>query len=105
MTSFTRKLYRISPRAAEDFHNAQKFEHRVQYGKHVTLACFTPDPHFGARKELPVLPAFECSSFSQGGKPKQVVRAADSFEARKQYAAYHQIAIEKVDARLMLPPR
>lgn len=44
MTSFTRKLYNQDPAAAEAFHRAQQFEHRLTYGKHVTLACFNFDP-------------------------------------------------------------
>lgn len=54
MTSFTRKLYNSDPAAAEAFRKAQEFDQRLAYGKHVTLACFTPAgrglvPAFGKR--------------------------------------------------------
>lgn len=41
MTSFTKALYRRDPAAAEAFHRAQQFEHKMTYGKNATLACFT----------------------------------------------------------------
>lgn len=40
MTSYTKKLYNRDPAAAEAFHKAQGFEHRLQYGKHTQLAQF-----------------------------------------------------------------
>lgn len=40
MTSFTRALYRRDPAAAEAFHKAQQFEHRITYGKQTQLASF-----------------------------------------------------------------
>lgn len=45
MTSYTKKLYARDPKAADAFHQAQQFEHRLTYGKHVTLACFTAASH------------------------------------------------------------
>lgn len=45
MTSFTRKLYAKDPAAAEAFRQAQSFDARLEYGKAVTLACFTPRQH------------------------------------------------------------
>jgi hypothetical protein len=103
MTSFTRKLYHIDPDAAVRMHRQEYGDYR--YGKHVTLATFHPDTHalaaapaFGRRVTLPSLPAYECWA-PELGKPKQIVRAVDSFQARKQYAAYHQIAVTEVAAR------
>lgn len=50
MTSFTKALYRRDPAAAEAFHKAQQFEHKLQYGKHTQLASFglRPDPEDAA---------------------------------------------------------
>lgn len=55
MTSFTRKLYARDPAAAEAFSTQCRFEAaqkkarvevlRLQYGKAVTLACFSPSAH------------------------------------------------------------
>lgn len=45
MTSFTRKLYNSDPAAAEAFRRAQDFDSRMQYGKAVTMAQFTPQAH------------------------------------------------------------
>lgn len=77
MTSFTKALYRRDPKAADAFHKAQQFESmaahgrpgQLQYGKHVTLACFTPafgsnqpaqpSTPFGKR-ELPPSAAHAC---------------------------------------------
>jgi hypothetical protein len=58
MTSFTRKLYAADPVAAEEFHKAQQFEHRLAYGKHVTLAQFDSgfrklNTSFGKRETPP----------------------------------------------------
>lgn len=105
MTSYTKKLYEISPAAAKQIHRQQYRDYR--YGKHVTLAQFTPEANalpFGKRETPPILPAYECSS-PTFGKPKQVVRAADSFTARKQYAAHHQIAVTDVMARRFENPK
>lgn len=104
MTSFTKKLFQRDPAAAEAFHRAQQFEHRLAYGKNVSLACFTPAHHqvaatFGRREQPPVLPAYEC--WSPLGKSKAVVRAVDSFQARKQYAAHTGLAVTDVCARRM----
>jgi hypothetical protein len=117
MTSYTKKLYRLDPAAAHRIHRQELHDYR--YGKHVTLAQFAmPNPrgwdevdgvklpsvsswadtNFGKRVTPPVLPAYECWA-PELGKPKQIVRAANSFEARKQYAAYHQIAVTEVCAR------
>lgn len=41
MTSFTRKLFNRDPAAAAAFEQSQRFDHRLVYGKHVTLAGFT----------------------------------------------------------------
>lgn len=91
MTSFTRKLHSRDPDAARAIHRQEYGDYR--YGKHVTLAQFTPEHHaFGTRAVPPALPAYECWA-PELGKPKQIVRAVDSFQARKQYAAYHQIAV------------
>lgn len=40
MTSFTKALYRRDPAAAEAFHKAQQFEHKMTYGKQTQLASF-----------------------------------------------------------------
>lgn len=58
MTSFTKALYRRDPKAAEEFHKAQQWEHRVVHGRTPTLACFTPSFHglqpvFGKRSHPP----------------------------------------------------
>lgn len=101
MTSYTKKLYERDPALA---HTLRKNElEAYRYGRHVTLACFTPaahdtDPVFGKRTTTPPLPAYECWA-PELGKPKAIVRAADSFAARKEYAAYHQIAVVEVAAR------
>lgn len=42
MTSYTKALYRRDPKAADAFYKAQQFEHKLTYGRHVTLAQFTP---------------------------------------------------------------
>ena len=106
MTSFSRKLYLHSPAAAEDFHKAQRFEHRMNYGKHVTLAqfCANPAPSvpFGKRTQVPPQHAYECwmpDPFEGSNrilKPKAVLRAQNSFEARKAYAEHHGIEITDV---------
>lgn len=106
MTSFTRKLYNRDPKAAEQFHQQQSFEHRMSYGKYVTLACFTPAHHavdvmFGKRQSPPTLPAYECWSPSLPKSYKAVVRAPDSFQARKEYAAHHGIDLMSCYARVI----
>jgi hypothetical protein len=124
MTSFTRKLYLTNPQAADDFHRAQQFEHRLTYGKHVTLACFEPSQigtapqPFGKRARPPVLPAYQCFvpddvwvtlqqaasdevSLSRKQPGKAVVRATSSFEARKEYAAHYGLGVFDVCARLI----
>lgn len=58
MTSFTKALYRRDPKAAQAFHDAQQWEHRVVHGRTPTLACFTPSFHglqpvFGKRTSTP----------------------------------------------------
>ncbi len=40
MTSYTKALYKRDPKAADDFHNNQKFEHRIVYGRTPTLEQF-----------------------------------------------------------------
>lgn len=55
---------------------------------------------FGRREHPPVLPAYECWA-PELGKPKAILRASNSFDARKDYAKYHQIAVTEVAARLM----
>lgn len=110
MTSFTRKLYSRDPAAAEQFGRQQAFEHRMSYGKSVTLACFTPAFHavdvaFGKRTVAPALPAYECWVPDERGfgarplKPKAVVRAPDGFQARKEYAKHHGVSVTEVAAR------
>lgn len=48
MTSYTRKLHEVAPAAALEIHR-QQF-HAYRYGRHVTLAQFTPEYHaFGKR--------------------------------------------------------
>lgn len=121
MTSFTKALYQRDPDAAEAFYRQQQFEHRLTYGKNVTLACFTlaahaegyghrnglAAPSFGKRAMPPVLPAYECWMPDERGfgappiKPKAVIRAADSFQARQEYATYHGIKVTDVAARKM----
>lgn len=53
---------------------------------------------FGKREVAPSLPAYECWA-PELGKPRQIVWAADSFAARTQYAAHHQITVSDVTAR------
>ena len=95
MTSFTRKLHETSPAAAVAIHRQEYRDYR--YGKNVTLAEFTPQAAFGKREHPPTLPAYECWA-PELGKPKAIVRASDSFQARKEYARYHQIAVSEVAA-------
>lgn len=45
MTSFTKKLYRQDPAAAEAFHRQATFEHKATYGRVPTLLQFTPAAH------------------------------------------------------------
>lgn len=106
MTSFTRKLYEVSPAAAVQLRRENLHDYR--YGKNVTLATFHPASHsiaaapsFGTRSTPPVLPAYECWA-PELGKPKQIVRAADSFAARQEYARHHQIGVTDCAARKML---
>jgi|SRR5579859_7533098 len=113
MTSFSRKLYLHCPAAAEDFHRVQQFEHRLVHGKHVTLAQFVPAKNlgatqpFGKRLQPPVLPAYECwmpdpiIGSSVILKPKAIVRAQSSFQARQEYARHHGIETTDVVARLL----
>lgn len=109
MTSFTRKLFQRDPAAADAFYRAQQFETKTVYGRHNTLACFTPahhqvEPVFGRRQKPPVQPAYECWSPAEDGKvakPKAIVRAPDSFQARKVFASHHGIAVSDCCARLV----
>lgn len=117
MTSYTRKLYDVHPAAARQIHRQELRDYR--YGKLVTVASFatcsiaiSPQaPEFGKRVMPPVLPAYECwspgersASGASTGKPKAIVRAADSFQARREYAAYHGLDVTDVCAR-SLPQR
>ena len=109
MTSFSRKLYNRDPGAAEAFHRAQQFDHRIVYGKSTTLACFMhmAEPGegleyrkvFGQRATPPQQPAYEV--WGTMGKSKVVIFASNSFEARKEFAAHHKIEISETMARLM----
>ena len=103
MTSFTRKLYNRDPAAAQAFARAQQFEHRLVYGKNVTLAQFTParegtSQPFGKRTTPPTLPAYFCWA-PVFKLPKSVVHAVNSFEARKVYAAHHGVGVTDVVSR------
>lgn len=62
MTSFTRKLYNRDPAAAEAFRKAQDFDHRIVYGRHPTLACFThtPTPKVEFGKREPDMKRYAC---------------------------------------------
>lgn len=69
MTSFTKALYRRDPAAAEAFHEQQKFEHRIKYGRTPTLVQFTAafhavQPVFGRRG--PSLPSQHACAASCG---------------------------------------
>lgn len=56
--------------------------------------------NFGKRECPPVLPAYACWA-PELGKPTAILRASTSFDARKEYARYHQIAVTEVAARNM----
>jgi hypothetical protein len=105
MTSYTRKLHDLHPAAAEAIHRQQFRDYR--YGKHVTLANFAAETHalqpFGKRTTPPVLPAYECRApdlhdINQRQYPKIIVRAASSFDARKEYAAHYNLAVHEIVA-------
>ena len=119
MTSYTRKLYRRDPAAAEAFRAAQQFDNKLVYGKAVTLACFglrhhempsraAPEPKpsvaFGKRVAPPQLIAFEVSAPSLG-LGKAVVRAADGFQARQEYASHHGCKVLECVARVITQRR
>lgn len=97
MTSYTKKLYESNPNAATLIHRQQYGAYRDGNAGAVTLA-FSAEGQFGKRAMPPVLPAYECWA-PELGKPKAILRAADSFAARKEYARYHQIAVTQVAAR------
>ena len=105
MTSFTRKLYLRSPKAAEDFARQSTFEHRMSYGKNVTLACFTPAHHaldvaFGKREHPPVQSAYEVWAPDHAHRiGKAILHATDSFQVRQEYANYHGLNVTDVCAR------
>lgn len=116
MTSYTRKLYQFSPSAATELHRQElrdyRYGKRVALATCVTMpanpkgwdevdgislpsvngwaelppAARSPAPaQFGKRAMPPVLPAYECWA-PELGVPKAIVRAADSFAARQEYA-------------------
>ena len=80
----------------------------MAYGK-PTLPTFLRNPEpmvqFGKRNIPPVATAYECwmpdplGFGSPALKPKAIVRAQNSFEARREYAAHHGIEISDVCAR------
>lgn len=102
MTSYNRKLYSRDPAAAHAFERAQKFEHRITYGKNATLACFvmaTPSrATFGQRETPPVLPGYRVFAPQFRMLGESILHGVDSFTVRKEYALYHGLAVTEVVA-------
>jgi hypothetical protein len=93
MTSYTKKLHRISPVAARQIRRRELHEYR--YGCTAALALFTPEPVFGIRPSVPSTTPFYVKS---QGMPARVISAADSFAARREYADFYKLPITCVTA-------